>query len=243
MSILHGMRQAARKIGLEVHRYNPAQSLDARSFAMLSRHGIRTVIDVGANDGGYAGYLRRGGFDGRIVSFEPLPDVHNVLASRARHDPAWIVAPQCALGSTTGQVEIHVAGNSKSSSLLPMLKTHVDAAPYSATVGKVSVPLMRLDDVELDALRSGDSMFLKIDTQGYELPVLEGAGATLSRCTGVQLEMSIEPLYEGQVLYRGLIGWLEARGFHLWNLLPGFSDPSTGRLLQMDGVFFRAGLV
>ena len=64
MSILHGMRQAARKIGLEVHRYNPAQSLDARSFAMLSHHGIRTVIDVGANDGGYAGYLRRGGFEG-----------------------------------------------------------------------------------------------------------------------------------------------------------------------------------
>jgi hypothetical protein len=82
-------------------------------------------------------------------------------------------------------------------------------------------------------------MFLKIDTQGYELPVLEGATRTLKRCVGVQAEMSLLPLYQGQVLFREIIGWLEQREFELWSLLPGFSDPATGRLLQVDGVFFR----
>lgn len=239
MSLLHNVRLAARKVGLEVHRYNVAQSLDARFFAMLEQHRVDLVIDVGANDGGYGIHLRQGKFRGPILSFEPLRDVHASLSEIAKRDGSWTVAPQCALGATTGSIEIHVAGNSKSSSLLPMMESHLNAAPYAATVGKESVPLRRLDDIPLPVLRNAQRALLKVDTQGYEMPVLEGAAETLQRCVGVQLEMSLLPLYEGQVLYRELIDWLGQHGFDLWTLLPGFSDPVSGRLLQMDGVFFK----
>jgi hypothetical protein len=81
---------------------------------------------------------------------------------------------------------------------------------------------------------------LKIDTQGYEMAVLRGAEKMLPRLAGVQLELSLAPLYEGQTLYLELIDWLRARGFDLWSVIPGFVDPSSGRMLQFDGVFFRA---
>jgi FkbM family methyltransferase len=216
-----------------------AQSLEARFFASLALHRIELVIDVGANDGGYGRHLRQGGYRGPIVSFEPLPDAHAKLVQQARGDMSWTVAPAGALGEQAQEVDIHIAGNSKSSSLLTMLESHRQAAPQSVTIGTHRVQVRRLDDIELSPLRTANRMLLKVDTQGYEIPVLRGATNTLGRCAGVQLEMSLVPLYEGQALYRDLIGWLEARGFVLWALLPGFSDPTTGRMLQADGVFFR----
>ena len=136
-------------------------------------------------------------------------------------------------------LNIHVAGNSTSSSLLPMLQRHVDAAPQSAPVATEPVPVYRLDDIDHPQLKSAKRVLLKIDTQGYEMPVLRGASKTLERCAGLQVEMSIVPLYAGQALYRELIDYLDGVGFDLWGLLPGFVDPSSGRLLQMDGLFFR----
>lgn len=240
MTLLHTIRLAAQKVGLEVHRYNIAQSAEARLFSMLATHQVDLVIDVGANDGGYGQYIRQGGYRGPLVSFEPLQAAHAALRARAESDVTWTIAPQCALGASTGSVEIFVAGNSKSSSLLPMLDSHLQAAPHSATVGTEKVPLLRLDDVAIPVLQEAQRAFLKVDTQGYEMPVLQGAGKTLERCVGVQLEMSLIELYQGQVLYRQMIDWLDQQGFDLWSVIPGFSDPSTGKLLQMDGVFFKS---
>lgn len=239
MTLLHNLRKTARKFGIEVHRYNIAHSLDARLLALIQHHSVETVVDVGANDGGYGDFLRQGGYTGRILSFEPLKAAHTALLARAEADQAWAIAERCALGDAPGTLDIHVAGNSTSSSLLPMLQSHVDAAPHSASVATEPVPVYRLDDFDHSYLRSGKKILLKIDTQGYELPVLRGATNTLVNCIGVQIEMSIVPLYAGQALYRELIDFLDVAGFDLWGLLPGFVDPASGRLLQMDGIFFK----
>jgi hypothetical protein len=79
-----------------------------------------------------------------------------------------------------------------------------------------------------------------MDTQGYEMSVLEGAQELLPRVCGVQLELSVAQLYDGQVLYLEMLQWLQARGFNLWNVMPVFVDPSSGRMLQFDGVLFRS---
>ena len=239
MTLLHTLRKSARRFGIEVHRYDIGHSLDARVHALIGHHRVDYVIDVGANDGGYGMELREGGYRGPILSFEPLSLAHAQLNVRAAADPLWHVAPRCALGPESGSAKIHVAGNSVSSSLLPMLDRHVQSAPQSATVGEETVPVMPLDAVVGFGLEAADRALLKIDTQGYEMPVLQGAQESLRRCVGVRLEMSIVALYGGQVLYRELIDYLDARGFDLWALLPGFVDPESGRLLQMDGMFFR----
>ena len=63
----------------------------------------------------------------------------------------------------------------------------------------------------------------------------------LSRVVGLQLELSMVPLYDGQPLIDDLIGSVRTMGFVLMSLEPDFYDQSTGQLLQADGIFFRPG--
>jgi len=240
MAIAHSLRNLAFRYGIEVHRYDASHSSEARFFKMLETHAIDTVIDVGANNGGYGQFLRRGGYKGAIVSFEPLQDEHERLLGAAEGDRLWSVAPRMALGGDHRDIEINVAGNSTSSSILPMNSRHERAAPDSRYVGVQRVPLRRLDDVAHPAIQQGRSILLKIDTQGFEMPVLRGAEKMLQRLTGLQLELSLTQLYDGQVLYLDMLRWLSDRGFELWNVMPGFVDQASGRLLQFDGIFFRS---
>ncbi|MCL4472140.1 MAG: FkbM family methyltransferase [Sulfuricella sp.] len=240
MTILHSIKELALKAGVEVNWYNPAQSVIARLFTQLETHKIDTILDVGANDGGYGKMLRRGGFTGSVLSFEPLADAHTRLMQAAKGDDAWQVAPRMAIGSSNGEIEINIAGNSTSSSILPMQALHESAAPQSRYVGTEKVPLNRLDGVVHPFIGQSKNLLLKIDTQGYEMPVLEGADALLPRVHGIQLELSLVPLYEGQVLYKEIIDWLAGQGFELWSVMPGFVDQASGRMLQMDGVFFKS---
>lgn len=239
MTIKHAIKQLALKAGIEMERYIPERSQHARMFKLLSHHGIDTVIDVGANDGGFGRFLREGGYRGSILSFEPLEEAHRLLSAAASSDADWHVAPRMALGAEDKEIEINVAGNSTSSSILPMLSTHSEAAPQSTYIGSQRVPLRRLDGVNHAVLDHGGTILLKIDTQGYEMPVLQGAASLMPRIRGVLLELSMTPLYEGQTLYLEMINWMTKQGFELWNVIPGFVDPSSGRMLQMDGVFFR----
>lgn len=241
MTIKHTIKQLALKCGIEVDWYRPERSQKARMFKLLSHHGIDTVVDVGANDGGFGRFLREGGFHGSILSFEPLEDAHHSLTAAASGDADWHVAPRMALGAENKEIEINVAGNSTSSSILPMLSTHTEAAPQSRYIGSQRVPLCRLDGVSHSVIDQSGAILLKIDTQGYEMPVLQGAAALMPRIRGVLLELSLTPLYEGQTLYLDMIDWMTSQGFELWNVIPGFVDQTSGRMLQMDGVFFRGG--
>ena len=228
-----------RRRGILVDRYHSGTSAALRVCTMLQANDVDLVLDVGANDGGYARSMRDAGFEGRILSFEPLQAPHDLLVAAAAHDDSWEIAPRMALGATDGQAEINVAGNSVSSSILDMLEQHRTAAPESVYIGLETTPLRRLDSVRHPYIDSSGWPFLKIDTQGYEEHVLNGASGLLSRIRGIQIELSLHPLYQGQLLWRELIAEIEATGFELWSMIPGFFDPATGRMLQCDGVFFR----
>lgn len=205
---------------------------------LLEHYGVTVVIDVGANDGGYARELREFGYSGRIVSFEPLGDVYDRLLEAASCDDHW-TAIRSAVGDTTGRVVMNVAGNSTSSSVLPMLERHKKSAPTSEYVGTEDVPIVRLDDVWHCHTAVSDVTFLKVDAQGFERQVLDGALRSLPCFAGVQLEMSFVPLYEGAMLFPEAMERLTSTTFELVSLEPGFSDPVSGRMLQADGVFMR----
>jgi FkbM family methyltransferase len=232
------IRSATRRVGLDVRRFRPATSADAALRAMLALHAVNLVLDVGANTGQFGRLLREVGYAGRIVSFEPLSAARVKLADAARHDPLWEIAPPMAIGSENGEIQLHVAGNSVSSSVLPMLESHAAAAPASAYVGSETVPLRTLDSVAAGYLRPDTVLFVKIDTQGYEDRVLRGAQDLLKRTKGLQLELSLVPLYDGQRQFDELLAELKAAGFELWNITPAFVDPVHGRLLQIDATLF-----
>jgi FkbM family methyltransferase len=236
---LDGLKAVARRLGYELMPTKKARQIQAQLIAVLDRFEISVVLDVGANRGQYGAMLREWGWRGRIVSFEPQALAHAALARRAAADPGWRVAPRMALGARDGEVEIEVSAESDMSSILPQSALLREVSPSSAVLRKEAVPLRRLDGAVGPDLTSGDRVFLKIDTQGYEPQVLEGAGALLERLCGIQLEMSLVPIYEGERDFRAQFDDLIAAGFEPYLLLPGYFERKLARQLQVDGVFMR----
>jgi FkbM family methyltransferase len=207
---------------------------------LLQQHSIDHVVDIGANNGQFAGQLLEKGYQGRIHCFEPLKDAHAVLAARFEGNERVAVMPRTALGAKSGTVQINVAGNSVSSSVRPMLSAHEDAAAKSAYVGTEDVAMTTFDTAfENRSETFSEGLLLKIDTQGHEAEVLAGAVQTLPQCKAVLIEMSTTPLYAGQALWDELHATLTGAGFQLWNLMPDFRDKRTGQLLQFDGLYLR----
>jgi FkbM family methyltransferase len=227
-----------QRLGFDLVPYDIERFPELRRPQLLRARQIDLVLDVGANEGHYGEALRSGGYAGRIVSFEPLSSARPELERRATTASGWETLP-FALGDTAGTRVFHVAGNSVSSSLLPMAARHLGSAPESAYVSEESVDVRRLDDVAPDVIRPGERVWLKVDAQGFELPILRGAEQTLERVEVVETELSLVELYEGQALFGDMLDHLTSRGFGALSLEPLFCDPLTGELLQVDGVFAR----
>lgn len=225
--------------GFDLHRLTPASNPSFQLLKALNRFEVDLVLDVGANVGQFVSELRSVGYKGNLVSFEPLSAAHNALSEAARRDPKWHVHPRGAIGDYDGEIEINIAGNSVSSSVLPMMESHSSAADGSAYVGVESVPIRRLDSVAPEYLAKSRRPFLKIDTQGFEWQVLDGARETLPHVQGVHCELSLVTLYDGQHLWEEMIERLKQEGFTLWSIQKGFTDPRDGRTLQVDAIFFR----
>jgi FkbM family methyltransferase len=234
------IKKLSRSLGVDLKRYNVQTSEAAKMQRLLAYNNIDLVFDVGANIGQYAKLLRELGYSGRIVSFEPLSSAYSQLKAVSEKDPLWEIAPQAAIGNQEGEIIINIAGNSQSSSALPMLDAHLESAPESAYSGSETVKLSRLDTIAKDYIKSETkSIFLKIDVQGLEKQVIEGATAILPLVKGIKLELSLVPLYEGQVLFKEMIDIIEKLGYELYGIEPGFTAEKTGRMLQMDGIFFK----
>jgi FkbM family methyltransferase len=229
------VQRRLQALGWEVRRFSLDELSQLSRF--LKQHNVETVLDVGANVGQYASTLRAAGFDGKIVSFEPQTSAHKSLQARAAKDRKWVVAPRCAVGSAAGEITVNISDNSVSSSVLPILSAHTGSAPASKYVGSEVAAVIRLDDCDL--VNRVERTFLKVDTQGFEQHVLDGAPELLQSLIGVQLEMSTARLYEGQASFVALIEQMQEAGFSVWGITPGFADLKSGRLLQADMTFFR----
>jgi FkbM family methyltransferase len=236
------VRDVVKKMGYEIRRAQPAQSGAATQTQLgrlLSFLKINCTFDVGANVGQFADHLRHSGYTGRIISFEPLADAWEKLSFASANDDAWIVHPRCAIGEREALVEINVAGNSQSSSLLNMHEQHYRSAPESQYIGQQKAKLIRLSSVFGRYARPQDNVLVKIDTQGYEKQVLDGCDEILDKVRAIYIELSLTPLYAGEELWRYFVDRLEEQGFNIWNVQPAFSDPDSGRTLQIDVLFVR----
>lgn len=232
------LRRTLHRLGFDLVRSLDDHDLLSRRLQLLRSRDVNVLFDVGAHAGQYGQTMRAAGYGGRLVSFEPLPEPFAMLESASSTDGDW-EAVNVALGECVGEVVMHVAGNSQSSSVLQMLPAHQDADARSGYVGECRVPMTTLEKVVSDRIEADDRLFVKVDAQGYEEQVLAGAGDQLARITGLQLELSLVHLYEGQALLHQMVSKLMDEGFTLMSIEPGFWDRRTGQLLQADGIFFR----
>jgi len=204
----------------------------------LKDNHVTDCFDVGANTGQYAKILRASGFQGNIFSFEPQSAAFEKLSRSARSDARWYPY-HMALGHTDGASVINISKNSVSSSLLDINEFLIRAVPETAHISQETITVKRLDTFVRE-IRSTNRLFLKIDAQGFESNILEGAAGCFQQIYALQLELSCVSLYNGEKLFDEMKQFVEAKGFYLSSIESGFIEPKSGRLLQVDAIFIKA---
>lgn len=204
----HQDARDARRLGIGLALYRCIRRVDARQE-------IRVVLDVGANTGEWAATVAKCLPSAQVHCFEPQPACQQALLSLSKQNPR-IQVHTMALGTQNGRLAMNANRFSPSSSLLRMTQRHVDLWPATADTDEIEV-LVRCLDNETSSLGTG--MFLKIDVQGYELQVLQGAIDTLARTTLIVAEVLFESLYENQTGVAALIAYLDTQGFRLAEVL------------------------
>jgi FkbM family methyltransferase len=229
------VRRALRVVGFDVERKRPVL------IDLLARHEVGTVLDVGANVGQYARRLRAWGFRGRIISFEPLESAADELARAGRGDDLRSVY-RFALGEEDRNETLNVSAASVFSSIRPVLGGLQTVFEGAAPVARQAIEVRRLDSVFHELPLGPGAVFLKVDTQGYEREVIRGAEKSLRAIAGVQLEVSLTPLYEGEATLTETVALMEAHGFVPSMMEPVAYDEHSQALLQIDCTFVRREL-
>ena len=234
-------RNALRRLGVELVRAGQADAslLGVHLDRLFRDRRIDVVLDVGAKAGEYGAWLRGNGYAGRIVSFEPVSTSFAELAERAHLDDAWDVH-QLALGSASATAEIAVAR-------LPQLSSFRTRNAFSQAgfadamdVQRVEqVPVRRLDALWDDVVPAGAAaVYLKVDTQGWDLEVLAGLGARAAEVVALQTEMAVQPIYEGSPTLRESLDAVTALGFTPSGMFPVTLDAALA-LVELDCVAVR----
>jgi FkbM family methyltransferase len=208
---------------------SPFKSITKNLTLMKLTH----VLDVGANIGQFGIDIRRHGFDGQIISFEPTSDAYETLSKTIKRHQPW-KAIQIGLGSSESQQTINISGNAGlSSSLLQIGPIHLINFPESATVATQKV-LISTVDKQLDFLGiDPKTVMLKLDVQGYESEVLKGASRYLSEIPLCYLEVSMIGLYEGEITFLPILNILSESGHEVIDVFRGLRT-KNGQLLQLD---------
>lgn len=231
---------ASRAFGYEIV---PLRDLGQRELAthlnqLFAEFGIDCVLDVGANVGQYHDFLRNQVlYHGPIVSFEPVARNLEVLKQRARRDPSWTIEGY-ALGAEAGTQTINVTAETEFSSFLPPDYSKLPRVERFNTVDHAeTVEVKTLDEV---FLRLQDSLkfrrvYLKLDTQGYDIQVLRGGLRALPEICALQTEASLIGIYEGMPSYLDAIKFLGDHGFDVTGFFPVQRDRRL-RLIECDCV-------
>ena len=203
----------------------------------LENFNIDLLFDIGANTGQFAEEILNYGYTNKIVSFEPLTSAHAKLLKNASNFPNWFVYERCAIGDIDGTTCINISENSVSSSILEMTQNHLDASINSIYIGKEDVNIFKIDTIVKNY--NFNNLFLKIDAQGFENHIINGALNSINKIKGILCETSLVELYKGQLLWKEMIIKFENLGFKLWAIQQGYSDPRNGQSLQLDLIFYR----
>lgn len=239
MRIKHELRRFLWKFGYDITEFTPVTHHIARKKQMFKSYKIDTVLDIGANTGQFAQNLRNDiDYKGKILSFEPLSTAFKMLKVHSKDDMDWEVF-NFAIGDTEEKQEINIAENSVSSSMLDIMPSHLQAELRSRYVGRELIEIKTLDSLFSDLCKAAHNIYMKIDTQGFESKVLNGAEKSLAHIDTVQIEMSLVPLYKDELLFNEIYILLCEKGFRLVSIESVFSDPVSGQLLQVDGIFHR----
>ena len=201
---------------------------------------IQTIIDVGANIGQFCYKIKHHYPQSIVHSFEPVADAYQQLLNTT-NSFTGVHCKQLALGNQTGKATIHLFGqNTPVASILSHSPFSVDFAQQPDHTQVVDV--QRLDEYCVNESVNGIDL-LKIDTEGFDLEVLQGATKLLE-------EKAIRFIYcEWSYLGTGGPGdlnlireFLEAYGFSLLGLYTDFFRPDMNFHVCRNALFLQKEL-
>jgi FkbM family methyltransferase len=201
----------------------------APSLRRLAAKGFqpKQIADVGAAVGEWTREVLPVFGSAAFWLAEPLAENQGALTALAAQNPrvkVWMGA----VGDRCGTLSLHVHGNQTSC--------------FSSEWGgeERNVPL-----ATLDALVAGGELaapdLIKLDVQGAEMQVFEGAGQALARATVLLAEVSFRQVYKGAPLAHEIVAALGSRGFRIYDICSVYKRLGDGDLLQADLLFARPG--
>ena len=207
----------------------------------LNNNNINSIIDVGANNGQFAEEIFKNGFNGYVLSFEPLKIEHsNLLDKKIKMKKYnWEIAERCGLGASEKKLEINISGMRQSSSILNISEIHTSLYPKSANIDKEKISIFPLDNFYNKITNMKKNILVKIDTQGYELEILKGAKKTLDYINAIYVEVSLVELYKNQPLFDEILGYVKKAGFSVWSVDQAVGNKETGQTYQLDILFTK----
>jgi FkbM family methyltransferase len=236
-----------RRFGLNIardKRIGPLfEKVHLRRF--LRHFSVDCIFDVGANTGQYAEMLRRSvGYQGLIISFEPVPEVFAELEKKAHRDPNWHVEP-LALDDRSGEAMINVMRQGQFSSLFD--PKHDDVQLFKAMNVVTSRTKVRTERLSAVYRKYSEQFqfsrpFLKLDTQGNDLKIAREAREILPHFVGIQSELAIKRIYDGAPTYAEAISFFQECGFELSAFVPN-NEGYFPRLIETDCIMVRADLL
>jgi len=223
-------------LGAEIVRLNNSPR---HTLLGLAQMDFGSIIDVGANEGQFARMISGFFPQAEMYCFEPLAEPFSKLAAWADTQKGRVHCFQLALGEQEGEFEMHLhEQHTPSSSLLAATDVCHQLYPQTSAERLTKIRMATLDSIFESKLDARRDILLKLDVQGYEDRVLRGGRQVLSQCRAVVLEVCLDPLYEGQADFHGLMDLLYDAGFHYAGNLDQIYD-NSGKVVYLDAVFVR----
>ncbi|MCW7540546.1 FkbM family methyltransferase [Aquabacterium sp. A7-Y] len=211
---------------------------------LLADLEVDCVYDVGAHHGEYVDVLRKSGYRGLVLSFEPQPLAAQVLRRKAAGDAFWHIE-ELALSDRDGEMPLNIMRGTQFSSLS---SPRHDEAPIFRSCNAVrEVVTVQTETLatayrRLQARHGFRRPFLKLDTQGFDVAIVRSAGEVLQQFVGLQSELAVKRLYESSVDFREALTFYQSCGFELSALVPNNAGHFP-RLVEADCIMVRRDLV
>lgn len=213
-------------------------------ISLLENLKIDTVIDAGANIGQYGKFLRDIGFTGEIHSFEPIKNYYDQLVLASKNDDKWF-SYNYALGREIGSLDINV--NESMSSFHEFSGEYKNT--YHNDVIKKTTETVRISTIDVffeDCLSKNieqKNIYLKMDTQGFDLEVFSGGINNLKSIHAIQSEVALRQLYENMPTFTESLDTYREHGFDVTGFFPVSKHKKTKVIIEMDCVMVNSSIV
>jgi FkbM family methyltransferase len=210
--------------------------INKKSKNFFLENKINLIIDVGAHKGEFAKNVLSENYGLKIISFEPQSKIYNILLNNSKKEKNWLIHERCGIGKKNSFLMINVMSETTCSSFLKPSKKLFSIDPSAKIVKKENIKILSLNYLFSTQYKLKKNTFLKIDTQGYDKFVLEGASSILKKILFVQLEVSIDPLYVNETNYEDMIKYMKKKGFMIWKL-GDVIENLKGKSMSFDIIF------